>query len=95
MYPQPPDEHRTAIGIIRGMIDELRIRRDENVIHHLEKVVCLDDLLRCVMGELAVADDEAVAVGSQVFAVIVGEGVDNAGNADDIVGAMPAGSLEA
>src|SRR5436190_23078731 len=75
--------HRSAIGVIGGIGDELIIRSDGKVLVDRKRVIGLQNSFWLII-EPAVADQQAEAAGREEVAVGAGEAVDGAAEPDPI-----------
>src|SRR6516225_9931664 len=79
MEPQAKNVYRPAVGIVGGIADGLIVEADLNRGAKSVFVIGLDDLLRPVMGQFAIAYDDAQAAGVEIGRVGAGNAVDDAG----------------
>src|SRR5207253_170721 len=93
MYSQRADRHRSAIAIVGGVDDFLKVPGHVDAFYHGQVIEDLHDLLWSVI-QGAVADDEIQAAGSQVFVVHLGEAVGIECETDLVVWPTPASALE-
>src|SRR5262249_1349427 len=87
------NEHRAAIAVVGRVEDFLKIARDEDPLDYGQVVERFQDVFGPVM-ELAVADDEVQAAGSQVFVVGLLQAIDSQGQTNLVVRPAPGCALE-
>src|SRR5919204_4839127 len=81
--------HRTAVGVVGGVGDELVIEGDAHVGGKRVAVISFEDLLEPGIRQLSVADEDAQAAGVQKRLVNAADAVDNTGDTDGIVRPAP------
>src|ERR1700728_107659 len=88
VQPRGDDRGRAAVFVVTGIDDELVIERQLEV-RNGQRVIGLDDLFRTGMRQHAVADQDAETAVVEKLFVDFGNAVDDAGNAEGIVGSAP------
>src|SRR5438105_4329850 len=89
MHPHSPDGDRTTVAVVSGVIDDLKIGGNEDVVVDFDEIISFADFFRGVMGETSVADQEPVTAGGKIGAMVFGQLVDGDRDARDVVGAAP------
>ncbi len=80
------DQHRAAVLVVAGMIDELQVKRVVDSAPGVQVVVALEDVFAGVV-QVAVAQQKAQAAIAQIVLVIALDGVRDEGDAELVVGA--------
>src|SRR3974390_2136116 len=93
VQPQGVHRDRTAVGIVRGVTNELVIDGQHRPSVEAVGIVGLQYLLRPVV-ELPITNQDAVAAGSEISAGLRREAVDHAGYTDLVVWTPPSLALE-
>src|SRR5579859_4552735 len=94
MHAQREHRDRAPIKVICRVRDELVVECDMRVTQHRKRVVSLDYLFRSRARELAVADQNAEAARVQIALALAGDAVEDAREADSVVGTGPARARE-
>src|ERR1700683_2549309 len=79
----------TAIGVVAGIGDELIVERNLHGRRDRIAVIRLQNLLDAIIGQRAVADEDAQAPRGEISFMGRIKPVDDAGNADRIVRPVP------
>src|SRR5205807_8990626 len=93
MKPRGEDRDRSAVGVVGRVGDELIIERERCPFGEADRVIGFENALLPV-AEAAIADQRAQTARGKEIAVIGGQAVNCAGNADLVVRSAPSGALE-
>src|SRR5580658_7180689 len=88
------DGDRAAVAVEGGVVDVLVIDGEVNVLPEGQIVIGFDDFFPAVV-EGAVAVEDSQAAGFEVSLVFRGNAGDYASEAEGVIGAMPAGAVDA
>src|SRR5579872_1360692 len=83
------DVGRAAVGVVAGIGDELIIEGELGRGRQRVAVIGLENLLEAIVRQLTVADEDAEPAGVEESDMGRGDAIDNAGNADGVVGPAP------
>src|SRR5438876_180607 len=93
MHAQRADRDWTAIAVVSGMIDLLKVRGDIDALVQLAIIKQFEDLFRSIP-ELPVAKDEAETARRQIVAVFRRQPVEDTGQTHLVSRPTPARSLQ-
>ncbi len=94
MHAQRKDRNRPTVPVIGRVGHVLVVRGQREVFGEARRIERLQDILRPVMRQLPVADENAQAAGSEIGARRARDAVGHGRQAKDVVRAIPSRALE-